>query len=108
VAGTSASAPIFAAIPTRTNEERLGAGKATVGFVNPTLYQNPEAFNDITIGHNFGCLTKGFFCAEGWDPVTGLGKAELRQRSDLHLLTLHQRIGTPNYPKLLDVFMALP
>ncbi|KAK3048434.1 hypothetical protein LTR09_010265 [Extremus antarcticus] len=88
VAGTSASAPIFAAIPTRTNEERLGAGKATVGFVNPTLYQNPEAFNDITIGHNFGCLTKGFFCAEGWDPVTGL--------------------GTPNYPKLLDVFMALP
>ncbi len=35
--GTSASAPIFAAILTRINEERLKAGKSTVGFVNPVL-----------------------------------------------------------------------
>jgi tripeptidyl-peptidase-1 len=35
--GTSASAPAFAGILTRINEERISAGKSTLGFVNPTL-----------------------------------------------------------------------
>jgi tripeptidyl-peptidase-1 len=33
--GTSASAPVFASILNRINEERLKAGKSTIGFVNP-------------------------------------------------------------------------
>lgn len=37
IGGTSASAPIFASILNRINEERIAAGKSTVGFVNPTL-----------------------------------------------------------------------
>lgn len=37
IGGTSASAPVFASLLTRINDERLKAGKATVGFVNPTL-----------------------------------------------------------------------
>ena len=37
IGGTSASAPIFAALLNRINEERIAAGKSTVGFVNPTL-----------------------------------------------------------------------
>lgn len=37
IGGTSASAPVFAAILNRINEERISAGKSTVGFVNPTL-----------------------------------------------------------------------
>lgn len=37
IGGTSESAPIFAAILTRVNEERLAAGKSTVGFVQPLL-----------------------------------------------------------------------
>ena len=37
IGGTSASAPVFAAILNRINEERIAAGKSTVGFVNPTL-----------------------------------------------------------------------
>jgi tripeptidyl-peptidase-1 len=37
IGGTSASAPVFAATLNRINEERLAAGKSTVGFVNPTL-----------------------------------------------------------------------
>ncbi|KAJ5599005.1 hypothetical protein N7450_000072 [Penicillium hetheringtonii] len=85
IGGTSASAPVFAAILTRINEERLAVGKSTVGFVNPVLYEHPEAFFDVTKGNNPGCDTDGFEAAEGWDPVTGL--------------------GTPNYPALLDVFM---
>ncbi|KAF2999996.1 hypothetical protein E8E14_000857 [Neopestalotiopsis sp. 37M] len=86
--GTSASSPIFAALVTRINEERLAAGKSPVGFVNPTLYENPDVLNDIVTGNNPGCGTKGFSCAKGWDPVTGL--------------------GTPNYPKMLELFMSLP
>ncbi|KAG0651975.1 Sedolisin-A [Hyphodiscus hymeniophilus] len=86
--GTSASAPIFASIITLINEQRLAVGKGTVGFINPTLYQNPDAFTDITTGSNPGCGTEGFSAVTGWDPVTGL--------------------GTPIFDKLLDVFMALP
>jgi hypothetical protein len=75
------------------------------------LYQNPQALNDsefpsstsplvfpvcdgsltlaVTNGTNHGCSGEVAFSAvKGWDPVTGL--------------------GTPNYPKLLEVFLALP
>jgi tripeptidyl-peptidase-1 len=69
------------------NEERIAAGKGPVGFVNPVLYANPGAMNDIVTGSNPGAGTEGFECMEGWDPVTGL--------------------GTPDYGKLLKVFMAL-
>ena len=87
--GTSASAPIFASIVTLLNEERIKAGKGPVGFINPTLYANPDMFNDITEGYNLGCnAAVGFTATEGWDPVTGL--------------------GTPIFPKMVDVFMALP
>lgn len=41
IGGTSAAAPVFAAILTRINEERLSAGKSRIGFVNPTLYAHP-------------------------------------------------------------------
>lgn len=83
IGGTSAAAPTFAAIINRINEERLAAGKKTVGFLNPTLYSNPSMFHDITIGNNSGCGTPGFYAASGWDPVTGL--------------------GTPDFPAMLNV-----
>lgn len=82
IGGTSAAAPCFASIIVRINEERIAAGKSTVGFVNPVIYANPTAFHDITVGNNPGCGTNGFSAAKGWDPVTGL--------------------GTPNFPALLE------
>ncbi len=88
VGGTSASTPIWGGIVTLLNEARIAAGKGPIGFLNPTLYAHPEAFNDITVGGNPGCGTPGFKCAPGWDPVTGL--------------------GTPIFPKLKDVFLSLP
>lgn len=88
IGGTSAAAPVFAAILNRINEERLAAGKKTIGFVNPTLYANPQVLHDITNGSNPGCNTQGFAVSQGWDPVTGL--------------------GTPNYPAMLSLFMSLP
>jgi tripeptidyl-peptidase I len=41
VGGTSLAAPIWAAVLTRVNEERIAAGKGTLGFVNPTLVSLP-------------------------------------------------------------------
>jgi tripeptidyl-peptidase I len=86
--GTSASTPIFASIVNRINEERIAHGKNPVGFINPTLYKNPHVLNDITNGTNPGCGTVGFGAVRGWDPVSGL--------------------GTPNYPKMLHLFLSLP
>ena len=37
IGGTSASSPVFAAVLNRINEERISAGKKTIGFANPTL-----------------------------------------------------------------------
>jgi tripeptidyl-peptidase-1 len=75
-------------IVTLLNEARIAAKKGPIGFLNPTFYAHPEAFNDITVGGNPGCGTDGFKAEPGWDPVTGL--------------------GTPNYQKLLEVFLSLP
>ncbi|GKZ77719.1 hypothetical protein AnigIFM56816_000500 [Aspergillus niger] len=86
--GTSASTPIFSSVINRIIEKRIAAGKGPLGFLNPVLYRNAWALNDITNGSNPGCGTEGFYTAPGWDPVTGL--------------------GTPNFPKLLDVFLNLP
>jgi tripeptidyl-peptidase-1 len=82
VAGTSASSPVVAGVFAILNNVRLAAGGAALGFLNPFIYQNADAFNDVTTGNNnAGQRTKGGFdAAEGWDPVTG--------------------VGTPNYAKL--------
>ncbi|KAJ8469460.1 hypothetical protein ONZ51_g8987 [Trametes cubensis] len=88
--GTSASAPMFAAMIAAVNDARIAAGKSPVGWINPALYSSTFAniFNDVTEGDNPGCGTRGFPAAPGWDPVTGL--------------------GTVNFPRMLSRFMALP
>ncbi|KAK8009688.1 Aldo/keto reductase [Apiospora arundinis] len=86
--GTSASSPTFGAVITLINERRLARGKGPVGFLNPALYAHADVMNDVTRGDNPGCGTRGFAAAPGWDPVTGL--------------------GTPNFPKMLDLFLRLP
>jgi tripeptidyl-peptidase I len=54
--GTSASAPVFAAMVTLWNDMRLAYGYSPMGFIAPFLYDisttHPEAFNDITTGDN--------------------------------------------------------
>ncbi|KAI1753568.1 subtilisin-like protein [Xylaria castorea] len=95
--GTSCSAPAFAGIVGLLNDARLKAKKPTLGFLNPLLYSNPKALNDITLGGSTGCDGTARFhgapngspvipyaswnATAGWDPVSGL--------------------GTPNFPKLL-------
>jgi hypothetical protein len=81
--GTSAAAPVMAAMVTLWNDILLSQGKPPLGFLNPWLYkmaqEHPEAFNDITVGNNRcttvgnRCCTLGFPAARGWDAVSGVG-----------------------------------
>jgi kumamolisin len=65
IGGTSAVAPLWAALIARCNQ-KLGA---SLGDVHAALYQIGEtAFRDITQGNN-GAYTAG----PGWDACTGLG-----------------------------------
>ena len=78
VGGTSASAPTVAALVSLLNEARLKAGKPQMGFLNPFLYANPDAFFDVVKGTNaYGRgpyqTPYGFAAAKGWDAATGLG-----------------------------------
>jgi hypothetical protein len=91
VGGTSASAPTFAGIIGLINDQLLAAGKKQLGFLNPFIYGNPQAFTDVTIGSNKigrggAPLPYGWNCTKGWDPVTGM--------------------GTPLYPELLKAAMS--
>ncbi|MCJ1403415.1 hypothetical protein MMC11_006638 [Xylographa trunciseda] len=82
--GTSASAPAVAGIIALVNDALIAEGKPPLGFLNPWLYKNADAFSDVTIGSNRGCDTKGFPAAEGWDAATGLGTPwfpELKERA---------------------------
>ena len=63
--GTSLAAPIWGSVMTLINEERTQVGKGPVGFINPTLYANSWALNDIVNGSNPGCGSKGFSAVEG-------------------------------------------
>jgi subtilase family serine protease len=77
--GTSASAPIWAALIALADQY---SGRH-LGLVNPAIYQiahGPryrQAFHDITTGNNtvqFPPVTiTGYQAAPGWDPVTGWG-----------------------------------
>lgn len=104
--GTSAAAPLFAAMVSRINDERILAGKGPIGFLNQILYQHPEVFTDVRNlqlnvrinykliftqiigGNNPGCGTEGFQTAVGWDPVSGL--------------------GSPRFPRLRELLVGLP
>lgn len=73
VGGTSAACPVTAGIFAQLNNERLAAGKSTLGWLNPFIYENSGAFNDVTSGTNNGGYTSGFTAVKGWDAATGWG-----------------------------------
>ncbi|KAK5988017.1 Tripeptidyl-peptidase sed2 [Cladobotryum mycophilum] len=81
IGGTSASVPAFSGIVALLNAARKEAGLPRLGFLNPWLYWNHNAFTDITHGASRGCLKNPVFApngvsweaVSGWDPATGLG-----------------------------------
>eukprot|EP00945_MAST-04E_sp_MAST-4E-sp1_P005495 g5495.t1 len=79
--GTSAACPVTAAIFSRLNGVRVKSGGKNLGFLNPWIYKNAAAFNDVTQGTNNDGQANGFTAVAGWDAATG--------------------VGTPNYTKML-------
>jgi len=94
VMGTSAASPTAAGVLSMLNDLRLQNGKPSLGFLNPLIYANMHAFNDIVNGTSESgssdCPTgrKGWPAKTGWDAATG--------------------VGTPDYGKLAKVVAALP
>ena len=83
VAGTSASSPTASSVFARVNGVRLKAGKPVLGFLNPFIYQNSAAFNDVTSGCNTGggSGSNCFTATKGWDPATGWGTPNFKALS---------------------------
>lgn len=64
IGGTSAVAPLWAALIARINQ----ISGRPAGYLQPRLYQSPQRLRDITQGNN-----GSFTAAPGWDACTGLG-----------------------------------
>jgi kumamolisin len=64
IGGTSAVAPLWAGLIARINQ----INGTPAGYLQPKLYQNPQALRDVTVGNN-----GDFAATEGWDACTGLG-----------------------------------
>jgi subtilase family serine protease len=75
--GTSASAPVWAAVMAIANQ----MARHPLGFINPGLYKLAgsktyhQDFHDVVEGNNTNAQAKvqGYSAVAGWDPVTGLG-----------------------------------
>ena len=65
--GTSAVAPLWAALVARINSTK----GTPAGYLNPTLYKNPNVLRDISQGNN-----GAFSASPGWDACTGLGSPD--------------------------------
>jgi len=74
VGGTSAAAPLWAAVTALINQSRATLGTGSFGFANANLYQlatstsSATLFNDITTGNN-----AHFNAGTGYDNATGWG-----------------------------------
>merc|ERR1712187_429814 len=73
VAGTSASSPVVAGVFALLNGLRTSQNMSPLGFLNPLIYQNSAAFQDVTSGCNGGQRKYCFKAIKGWDAATGWG-----------------------------------
>lgn len=70
IGGTSAVAPLWAALVALLNQQ---IGKP-VGFLQPQIYPlGKNSFRDITSGNNDDSGLGHYSASAGWDPCTGLG-----------------------------------
>lgn len=80
IGGTSASAPVIAAMISLVNDARIRKGKQSIGFLNEILYSDKivSILQDVTKGTSYGCKFStgspgGWPAKDGWDAITGLG-----------------------------------
>jgi kumamolisin len=80
IGGTSVSAPVWAAWATIFNGDRVAAGNARLGFLNPLLYSLGEAetnFHDVKKGNNKAPGGPGYTAGKGYDNCTGWGSIDV-------------------------------
>ncbi|MGD0743689.1 MAG: protease pro-enzyme activation domain-containing protein, partial [Verrucomicrobiota bacterium] len=80
VGGTSCAAPLWAGFGALVNQQAVGTGKPTVGFINPLVdmigsgAKYTSAFHDITTGNNTSPSSPSrFYGVAGYDLCTGWG-----------------------------------
>jgi hypothetical protein len=100
VGGTSAAAPLWAALLADANSSSACHG-IPIGFANPALYQAASGaygsyFNDVTTGNNdFTGANGGLYPAgSGYDMASGLGTPKARPLADA-LCADSLRVDTP-------------
>ncbi|KAF4450253.1 hypothetical protein F53441_6535 [Fusarium austroafricanum] len=79
--GTSASAPVAAAMIALINDARVRKGKQVLGYINEILYSKEvrTALQDVAKGESRSCNFRkggspgGWPAKKGWDAITGLG-----------------------------------
>jgi hypothetical protein len=78
--GTSCAAPLWAGFTALMNQQAVGAGRPTVGFLNPVIYRiganstYTSCFHDVTIGNNTSSNSPSqFYATVGYDLCTGWG-----------------------------------
>jgi kumamolisin len=75
--GTSAGAPLMAAITADIDTASAAVGGQSLGFANPFLYGHPSVFRDVTVGTN-SVHGSGppYPAGTGYDMATGLGSPD--------------------------------
>jgi kumamolisin len=72
--GTSFAAPMWAGYIALVNQQLVADGKATIGFLNPTIYSQNVTSDYATDFHDITSGTSGSYSAvTGYDLVTGWG-----------------------------------
>jgi kumamolisin len=70
VGGTSAVAPLIAALIALSNQKL----KRKSGYIHPKIYASGKpVFKDIIVGNNITAKNGGYNAGSGWDACTGLG-----------------------------------
>jgi hypothetical protein len=114
ISGTSASAPAIAGFFSNINAARIAAGKGSLGWVNPALYEHSAKFvNDVTAGGNHCaadglCCPQGFYAAPGWDPATGLGTVDYGKMQSVFLGLGSEANGARFFPSAAPTYTARP
>ena len=117
VGGTSAAAPMWAAMTALINEKSLAGGGFNLGFLNPLLYSIDKNsgsthyasdFHDVTTGSNYltGDGNNEYPAGTDYDMATGLGSPNAPTLAN-DLITLSQnQLGSRNTPASTTWYFA--
>ncbi len=115
--GTSAAAPMWAALTTRLNAIFVDQGLPTLGYMNDLLYTAsviaPASFNDIQVGNNTSSYWiddngnivptgYGYSAEEGFDLASGLGSPNGLLLARALTQIAHAQVSYSSVPDLLE------